>query len=45
MLDQCAKFENAMRRNKVQGEIVYTLVQHGRFEHNKTWQIFLISKR
>lgn len=45
MLDACSKFEKAMKRNKIDGEIVYAQIQHGKYEHNKTWQIYLISER
>lgn len=44
MLDQCAKFEKAMERNKVRGEIVYTRIRHGRFGHDENWQIYLIRR-
>ena len=44
MLDQCTKFEKAMKRNKVEGEVVYARIKHGKYEHNETWQIYLIRK-
>jgi len=44
MLDQCGKFEKAMERNKVRGEIIYARIRHGKYEHNETWQIYLIRK-